>query len=156
MKIRPFVGVDDIILGMDKASVLDALGEPDDRSLRTYEEDGSSNEEWEYERLGLELTFSSVDDWRLGTISVTSPDAELGEHQLIGLDEGDFLEKLRQTGIGPIELEDDFTELGSKDYVCDGQALSFWVHEGKLTAITIYPKYDESGNVPLWPEHGES
>ena len=150
VKIKPLIGIDGLTLGIKMSDVLNILGEPDHRKFWDFE-DGSCDKTWEYSKLGLELTFSSDDKWLLGNITVESENAELEGYQLIGLDEQEFLKRLQQTDIGPIQLDDDFVELGSRDYVCDRLSLSFWVNDGKLESITIFPEYDENGIVPLWP-----
>lgn len=106
---------------------------------------------WEYYEIGVQLTFCSDDNWLLGTITVESEDAELMGRHFIGMDENEFLKKTGDVGI-ETELEDDFTELGSKDYWCEALDLSFWIQDGKMTSIAIFPKYDESGEIPLWPK----
>ncbi|HPD48625.1 MAG TPA: hypothetical protein PLY61_17195 [Anaerohalosphaeraceae bacterium] len=151
MEIKPFVGIGGLFLGMSKEDVRRAMGEPDDRSVQTHEGDNSRDETWEYSETGLDATFSSVDDWVLGSITVKSQIAELQGLRLVGMTEQDYLEKVRDAGM-ILQLEDDFRELGSRDYSCDAMGLSFWVHDGVLQSITIYPKYDESGDTPLWPK----
>lgn len=136
-------------MGIDKSSALEILGEPDERSFADYE-DNSSTETWEYLEIGLDLTFYS-EDWLLGSITAKSKNTEFAGKYLIGMEEKEFLINAKEVGL-EIELEDDFTELGSKDYVCQKLDLSFWIHDGELTSITIFPQYDESGIVPIWPE----
>ena len=149
--IKPHKGIEGLPLGIERSEVIDILGKPEDRSKMGFP-DGSYDEDWEYLQLHLQLTFSSDDNWLLGVITVESEKAELAGHHLIGLDEMAFLKTLRQANIGPAVLDDDFKDLGSKDYVCGKLGLSFWVQDGIVTSITIFPKYDKSGNVPLWPE----
>lgn len=110
------------------------------------------DENWEYPELGLILSFLSDDDWLLGSITVESEEAELSGCVLIGMEEQIFLATAENAGIAPIELDDDFTELGCRDYVCDELDLSFWVSEGELVSITIFPQYDEAGEKPIWPK----
>lgn len=150
--IKPLIGIDGLELGATKAEVLDVLGDPNKCSTKSYKQDKSSEEEWEYFQLGLELTFSSKDNFRLGTIGVISKNATIEGHHLIGLNEKQLLKTLDTIGIGPTLLEDDLTELNSRDYACDKHGLSFWVHDGVVNAIAIFPEYDESGNVSLWPK----
>ena len=149
-KIIPQGGINGLSLGIEKPVALNILGEPDDRTYATHE-DSSSEEKWEYSDIGVELTFYSEDNWLLGSIAVESEDAELIGQHFIGMDENEFLEKTREVGI-EVELEDDFKELGLKDYFSDELDLSFWIHDGKVSSITIFPKYDKSGEIPLWPK----
>lgn len=151
MNLKPHQGVDDIKFGSSMGIVARSLGAPGNKNRREFK-DESCDEVWEYPRLGLSLTFSSDDDWLLGTITVESEEADLEGCRLIGLEEQVFLLTARQAGIAPIELDDDFEELGSRDYVCRKLDISFWVSEGILTSITLFPKYDESGEIPIWPK----
>ncbi len=49
-------------------------------------------------------------------------------------------------------IGDDFTELGSKDYWCEDLGLSFWIQDGTMTSIAIFPKYEDDGDTVIWPE----
>ena len=149
--IEPLIGINGLQLGKDMSDVVDIIGEPDERSSRQFP-DESEDKTWEYSNIGLSLTFSSDDDWKLGVITVEAADAELSGHCFIGLEEKVFLDQIEEARITPTVLDDDFRELGSKDYKCDRLGLSFWIQDGKVSSITIFPKYDESGEVPLWPE----
>ena len=149
--IKPLIGIEGLSLGLSMEEVVSILGKPDKRSLRKFK-DGSCDKYWDYLTLGLELTFSSDNNWLLGRITAQAKDSKLEGKSMIGLDEMKFLEMLKKTNISPIALEDDFRELDSKNYVCDKLGLSFWVHEGELESITIFPEYDKTGDIPLWPE----
>lgn len=149
--IRPFIGIGGLLLGSDRTLIFENLGEPDKRSTRTFKGDNSRGDSWDYHQIGINLTFSSVDNWLLGTITVESEEAEIEGLRLIGLPENDFLESLKRAGI-EVRLEDYFKDLGAKDYSCDRFGLLFWISDNKVTSITLFPKYDASGNNPLWPE----
>jgi len=148
--IKPLTGIEGLSLGISKSDVIKILGEPDHRSTENLIDD-SPDELWDYFKLGLELSFYSDHNALLGNITIESPHAELAGYHLIGLDEKELLETLKKAGIEPIVLEDDFEELGSRYYVCDRLGLSFWVQDGKVDSITIFPEYDESNEIPMWP-----
>ncbi len=149
--IKPLIGIDSIHLGMQRNVVETVLGVPDLFEQKAYDEDDSTEVILEYTSFGIELTFSSTDNYLLGTITIKSEEAELNGHKIIGLRENEFLNLLSHINIGPIKLEDDFIDLDSRDYTCDSLSMSFWVHNGILTSITLYPKYDDTGNTPIWP-----
>ena len=149
--IKPHIGIEGLFLGTSMSEVLDILGKPEKRSFRRFK-DISCSSYWNYLKLGLSLTFSSDDDWLLGTINIDSENAKLAGYRFVGLDEKGLLKTVKKAGITPTVLEDDFKELASKDYACDRMGLTFWVQDGKVDSITIFPKYDESGDIPLWPE----
>ena len=133
------MGIEGLALGVSKSDVIDILGEPDYRSSEKFIDD-HPDELWDYLKLELTLTFYSDHNGLLGNITVESSNAELAGYRLIGLDEKKFLVTPKQAGIEPTVLEDDFTELGSRDYVCDRLGLSFWVQDGKVDSITIFPE----------------
>ena len=149
--IKPLIGIDGLSLGSKMTDVLKILGEPDNRTINRFGKDKSWDAGWDYLNHGLKLTFSSDDNWLLGSITTDSADAELAGYYFIGLDEKVFLKAVKAADIPPVILDDDFKELGSRNYSCDELGLSFWVQDGTVSNITIFPEYDESGNIPLWP-----
>ena len=150
--IEPLIGIQGLKLGITRNEVQQILGSPEKCSIKKYEQDNSTDEKWEYLESGLELTFYSDDNWLLGTISITSKEATLKGFNIIGLSEEDLLATLQKIDIMPTILKDDFSFIDSRDYVCDKYCLSFWVQDGVVSDVTIYPEYDKSGNVPLWPK----
>jgi len=152
--IKPLIGIEGLSLGITKEEARNILGPPDKCSVQDFKQDGSHDEDWEYWKLGLKLTFSSEDNWLLGTIEVASKEATLAGHRLIDLTEEQLLERLNQIDITPTILEDDFMDLSLRNFFCDKYSLTFWVQDGIVTSIAIFPKNDESGNTPLWPKHG--
>ncbi len=151
IRIIPHAGIDGLSLGAERHSVVKILGEPDERRFSNYGEHGGEDEIWEYSKIGIDLTFSSDDNWLLGTIDVQSKDAKLAGKCFVGMSEDEFLKQIKEAGI-EIELEDDLTELGSKNYTCDKLDLDFWIHDGELTGIAIFPKYEDDGDTVIWPE----
>ncbi len=149
--IKPYIGIGNICLGSTRRDILRICGKPDRHSVINFS-NGSCDKDWEYFNFGLTLCFSSTDGWVLGTINVESEKAALFGHNFIGLREAEFLEKIKQSDIPPIVLEDDFVELGSRDYMCDELGLSFWIQDGIVDSITIFPRYDKSGETPIWPQ----
>lgn len=153
--IIPHVGFDWLHLGIEMSYVLDMLDQPDDRSFNAYNVAGNSIDssvDWSYLKLGIQLTFDSDDDWVLGSITVESELAELAGKRFIGMDENVFLEEANEAEIN-IAIDDDFKDLNCKNYNCDELDLFFWVSESKLTSITIFPKHDETDEIPLWPDN---
>ena len=97
----------------------------------------------------LDLTFSAEYKFKLSTITAHSPDSELFGFKLIGMEEETFLKIAGGLGYGVPEIGDDWEEY--KDYFLDSIGLSFWISDGIVENITIYPEYDESGNTIIWP-----
>ena len=85
MKVYPQTGIDRLYFGMTMTQVRDAWGQPED--IYHFHPLCDSLEErdvvWQYAD-GTELSFSSCDNFVLGTISVSSTEAEL-EGKCLGI-----------------------------------------------------------------------
>lgn len=142
MKIKPLIGIDNIVLGSTKETLFDLLGEPASSSSDEWP-DGTISEAWTYPALGIVLNFDSDTDYRLSTITVTAKDAELDDIQPIGLHIDALLEKRPS-----IVLDEDLSET-VKDYVCPETEISFWVVNNVIEHVTLFPEYG-ADNMPIW------
>jgi len=143
MKIKPLIGIDNIVLGSSKEALFDLLGEPESSSSDEWP-DGTISEAWKYPGLGIVLNFDSDTDYRLSTITVTAKDAELDDIKLIGSDINTLINILPT-----IVLDEDLSET-VKDYVCQEKEISFWTVNGVIEHITLFPEYT-ADNLPIWP-----
>lgn len=151
IEILPHKGFGLVKFGMTKDKVESQLGKPSE----VYEEevDGVTEIVVDYENIGVDLSFSSADNFRLGTMSFYESDTRLMGVEFIGLTEEELLTKANSAGITDLELEDDFEDLDSKDYYSDEFGLSFWLQEGVVDSITVFPAYDpEDEERAIWPE----
>ena len=146
MEISPHRGIDNILLGSSQAEIRNQLGEPES-ILRGQYEDNVDSDIWTYRLLRLELAFDSDVDYRLARITTTHPDVHIAGFNPIGLSENFLMMKYPN-----LELQGDFEDSG-KDYVDRATDLSFWLENGKVTNITIYPDYDTIEQVPRWPRN---
>jgi len=146
LNIKPKVGIGSIKLGMKKTQVISSWGEPERKeNLFSNKGDLTGNVETWFYSSGVELDFRAEDRFVLSSITVFSQKAIYRSIHLIGLTEEELVEKLPE-----LKLDDDFEENGC-DYVdCDNE-LSFWVSDGMVTNVTIFPAYDASGCKPIWP-----
>ncbi|WP_274055171.1 hypothetical protein [Thalassomonas actiniarum] len=102
---------------------------------------------WEYTN-GMEIDFSSEDNFLASCITSHSDKAELNNNCIVGK----TIAELK--AVYPnIVLDDDFEENG-QDYVLQEFELSFWVSDGFVVNVTVFPEYDESGNNIIWPGEG--
>lgn len=150
MEIKPHIGFKNIKFGFSKAQVIEALGEPDSEDTSNFE-DGSSDIAMVYNELGVTLVFSSEDEFKLSSITFYTSDASLEGELLIGKSEEFLLETTKEKGMGKLFLDDDFEELEAKDYASEKLGLAFWVQQGVLDSITIFPEYDDQGEKIIWP-----
>lgn len=148
--IHPALGFGALRLGSTQADVRALLGEPATFERTDYG-DGIDTHDWRYPEHGISLSFSADDDLRLGAIAVESKLATLNGERLIGLSESELLAS-DFGGLGPPRLDDDFADLGCRDYLWDAVNTSCWLVDGFVTSVTIMPRYDESGEVPQWPD----
>jgi hypothetical protein len=150
MKIEPFKGTEQITIGQTEEEVISALGQPGGTESETYEDD-TVEKSLTYPNLGLELTFSSEDDYRLTAITFENPQTELFGVKLIGLSESDFQQKVKEIGIIDIETDSEYDDIHAKDYASDKYGLSFWCQDGQLESITLFPKFNSCSEIE-WPE----
>ncbi|MFK8066847.1 MAG: hypothetical protein AB8D52_01230 [Gammaproteobacteria bacterium] len=139
MNIRPTIGIDDLFLGMNRHHIIDLLGQP----IQSEKEYGG--ESWLYEK-GLELSFKKEDLYLLGSITATNSIARLEARQIIGLTEKELVESF------PFLVRDDDFEENGKAYICNKRELMVWVSDNVVINVTIFPVYDRTGEIPLWPD----
>lgn len=144
MLIKPLIGIDNIILGSSKEFVFELLGQPASTNSDEWP-DGTISESWLYPASGLTLNFDSDDNYRLSTISSNSKESELEGLKVIGLNINTVIKKHPS-----IILDEDLTG-GVKDYVYPEKEISFWVVNDIIENITLFPEYDKSNDLPVWP-----
>lgn len=149
-------GVMDLIFGMTRDEVKTILGEPDE--IETYDEeddDSGLSEAWHYDEYELSATFDEVDDWRLTSLAVSSPDYLFEGVNLIGLSSEEVIQQIEIMNIGEVSLEEI-----SNDDITDQQvativevSLNLWLEDGLLTEIQWGPFWDEEEEEYIWPEN---
>lgn len=151
LEIFPGLGVGPLVLGMNRDQVRAVMGEPESEETDDDFGDGSTMVSWQFCGGQIEADFSSDDDYRLGTITVSDPSSVIQGTALIGLTEEAFLEAAKKAGIGPIELDDEFEDIDARDFAWEDRNVTFWVSDGVLENMSIMPRYDPTGEVPQWP-----
>jgi len=147
MDVIPFTGVGRIRLGMSKDEVCVRLGEPDSKAF-----DGE-DETWCYSS-GMLCHFASDDDGLLGSITLESEEFRIQGESIVGQSEERLCE-LEAAGVLPgLLVEEEVSELAARHYESDEMGLLVWVRDGRAANMTIFPRYDDSGNHPLWPDGG--
>jgi len=147
MEVVPHTGLGKVKLGMTMPQVASELGEPDTKSS-----DRVGDSSWYYKTQGIRCDFSADDSWRLGSIEVSTPAFCLYDDSIGGRSEAELCE-LRDSGrLKGLVLDEEFPELEAKEYACDSLGLSFWICDGVVQSMTIFPRFDASGEVVLWPE----
>ena len=147
MKIRPLIGLDNLLLGTSKEAVKDLLGNPEEKWTEEFS-GGIKSDEWRYSKKQIELSFDSDDAYVLSSITVCNPEGRLDGLSVIGISLEELL--LKFPGL---QLDDDYEELG-KDYVLPEAELSFWVVDDEVQSVTIFPKYEDDNETVKWPSAG--
>ena len=139
MNILPKIGIEKIRLGMSKQAITKLLGQP----IST--ESNPEDDIWEFKN-DIELSFQKDDNYLLSSIIVSNPSALLKSKKIIGISEAEFF-----SNFPTFELDEDFGENG-KSYWSDELQLMAWLFEVEVFNVTIFPKYRDSDDTPIWPK----
>lgn len=145
----PYFGIAPFVLGMSRDVVRAAAGKPD--SIETSNDEGESVETWFYQGGEIELEFEAVPDSKLESITAWSSGTTVNGIAVIGCDVEDLPRLAAEADIHDLELTDDFADSG-KCYQSEQHGLMFWAAKGKIVNLTIFPRFDDSGEEPQWPE----
>jgi len=149
-EIIPYVGFDKIKLGLTLGQVERLLGKPNEQ-IRNQYSDNSNEVILEYHKLGVDLIFSSDEDYRLGSITFNSSAFTLKGKKLIGINESELIFRFKSL-FPDLKLDDDFKELNMKDYVIDSTGISFWLDNGTVESVTLFPNYQDDNETVIWPD----
>ena len=147
IEIQPFVGFGQIQFGQTIEQVKSLLGEPNN-STKEKHEDGTDDISLLYGEQGVELSFMSEDDFRLGLITCYAPAYTVDGTSYTGLSEEDFK---KTATFDDLKQDDEFAEPDTKDYTVESKGLSFWIQDGFVESITLFPEYTEDGEEIVWP-----
>ncbi len=146
MKIMPGLGVGSIRLGATEAEVREAVGAPE-RSEHVKVKGGDWIE-WHYDARGYSLYFDADASFRLVTIDVDHPEAEIEGLRPIGGEEEEILEALED--LGEVEMEDDMPDVDRRVYELVGTEVWFWFSGGVCDSVQVSARLDDEGDY-LWP-----
>jgi len=145
MDVFPHRGIDDIVLGRARDTITRTLGKPD-RTAADHHEDGAVSEIWTYRMLRLELSFDSDHAYRLAHITSYHPFTFVRGFNPIGLTSKHLLMKYPHLELD-IEVSPD-----EKYYSDRALNLTFGLARGKVVSVTVFPEYDDAGEVIKWPQ----
>ena len=147
--IRPGVGIGPIRFGMQRNEVRTLLGPPDDIERTMYQDD-SADEDWKYESELLCLTFSTDDEWRLGSIDCRSTETTLAGQRLVGRTAA-AIETLDPPDLGTPTRGTDNAWFTYYEWAAAAVTARVDHDDGLVASVWFIPFYDESGETPLWP-----
>lgn len=153
-EIKPGYGLGNLKFGMTRAEAKLMLGEPSFIDKYSHSDSAEDlTESWEYEDLGLSISFDEEEKWKLIMISVTSDFYELNGVSLIGLKEKELLKKLETMNLGELDLED-CSDLGSdeqKVIEVEEKSINFWLIDDALDEIQWSPFFIDDDTID-WPK----
>ena len=144
MDVFPHRGVDELLLGTTREVITAALGAPD-RATEDEHEDGAVSAIWTYRMLRLELSFDSDNEFRLSHITSYHPYTLVRGFNPMGLSGKLLLMKYPHLDL---EVEISKEEKYYTDRILDQ---TFGIARAKVVSVTVFPEYDESGEVVKWP-----
>lgn len=147
-------GLGDIVFGNTKDRVKHLLGEPTeiDTFNASGEEDGYLTEAWHYDEQEFSLSFDEEDNWKLTTISISSPESLFKGEQIIGKAMDDVLALMNNENLGDNELDDLSDEETNQQLVSFLNAsLNLWFEDGELSEIQWGVLWSDE-DTPNWPE----
>jgi hypothetical protein len=147
-------GLGDVKFGCTKEKLKFIIGEPDeiDSYNASGEEDGYLTEAWHYDEHEFSVSFDEEDNWKLTTISISSPECLLNGNKLIGKSMDDVLELLKDEDFGENELDDLSDEnIDQKLISFLPASLNLWFENGTLSEIQWGVLWSDE-DTPRWPE----
>jgi len=152
-EIKPGYGLGVLKFGMSRAEVKLMLGEPS--FIDKYSHSDSANdltESWEYDQLGLSLSFDEEENWKLTMISVTADFYELGGKSFVGLSEDKSVQELNVLKFKDLDLEDCSEQDGQDHKVIEieNKSINFWFIDGVLDEIQWSPFFIDDDTID-WP-----
>jgi len=147
-------GLGDIKFGYSKEKLKYLLGEPNE--IDTYnasgEEDGYLTESWHYDEHEFSVSFDEEDNWKLTTISISSPECMFNGNQLVGKEMDNVLQLLEKEDLGENELDDlSDDNIDQKLISFLPSSLNLWFEDGKLSEIQWGVLWSDE-DTPNWPD----
>ncbi len=147
-------GLGDIQFGCTKEKLKYLIGAPEeiDSYNASGEEDGYLTESWHYDEYEFSVSFDEEDNWKLTTISISSPEAKFNGNQLIGKGIDEVLEALKDEDFGENELDDlSDDNIDQKLISFIAASLNLWFEDGALSEIQWGVLWSDE-DTPRWPE----
>ncbi len=148
-------GYESVRFGMTRSEVEKILGKPDEiDSYASSEEAEDNTEAYHYDEIEVSVSFDELEDWKLSSIAVSDPDAELEGLKLIGVSSKELLEKVDALALGEYEREDVSSPESPDNEVISfmNSSINFWLEEDEVTEIQFGPFWDEEEEDFIWPE----
>lgn len=157
-EIKPGVGLGDILFGMSREQLKKLLGDPDEIESNTHDEEGEDvTESWHYDELEVSVSFEKVEDWKLCTIAVSSPEVKLGNKAPIGLSPNELVDLLKTLDVKK-PVHEDWSSADAPDYhsiTAEELEMVFWIEDGEVMDIQWGPYFIDEDTI-RWPMNGSA
>jgi len=147
-------GLGDIIFGCSKENLKQLIGAPNeiDTFNASGDEDEYLTEAWHYDEHEFSVSFDEEDNWRLTTISTSSPDCTFNGVPLIGKNIEEVTQILKNENLGENDLEDLSEESGNNKLISYLNAsLNLWFENDLLSEIQWGVLWSDE-DTPKWPK----
>lgn len=147
-------GLDNLQFGMTREAFKAIMGEPDEVEVienEDFPEDQS--EVWHYDEVELSASFDKLEDWRLTSLAVSSPDYTFEGIDLIGLSQQEVMEQVEIMELGDISIEELSEDEANSQQIATllDVSLNLWFDNGVLSEIQWGPYWDEEEEELIWP-----
>ncbi|MGE0562305.1 MAG: hypothetical protein AB7O47_10840 [Flavobacteriales bacterium] len=142
-------GLNNILFGISRETFKKQLGEPTEiDNYNAGDDDEYLTEAWHYDNFEISASFDEEDDWRLTTLSTSSPIATLEGKKVIGMTVSQIEELISPLQLGDIEMEDMEDDQLLMSIVAS--SINFWFEEGKLSEVQWGVLWKDE-DTPKWP-----
>jgi len=143
-------GLNNILFGISRDTFKKQLGEPTEiDNYNAGDDDEYLTEAWHYDNFEISASFDEEDDWRLTTLSTSSPIAKLNGKNVIGMTVTQIEELIAPLQLGDIEMEE-MEEENQLLMSIVASSLNFWFEEGKLSEVQWGVLWKDE-DTPKWP-----
>lgn len=142
-------GLNNILFGISRDTLKKQLGEPTEiDNYNAGDDDEYLTEAWHYDNFEISASFDEEDDWRLTTLSTSSPIAKLEGKNVIGMTVAQIEELIAPLQLGDVEMEDMEEDQLLMSIVAS--SINFWFEEGKLSEVQWGVLWKDE-DTPKWP-----
>jgi hypothetical protein len=153
-EIKIGIGLGDIRFGITKEELIKIAGEPTEKDIynASGEEDGYLTESWHYDEAEFSVSFDEEDNYRLTTISTSSPDCMLNGVHVVGKGMDHIMALLKDEKLDEPEMEDLSDQSIDQKLLCFlASSLNLWFEDDNLTEVQWGVLWSDE-DTPSWPK----
>ncbi|MCB0381261.1 MAG: hypothetical protein KDD24_08390 [Flavobacteriales bacterium] len=142
-------GLNNILFGISRGTFKKQLGEPTEiDNYNAGDDDEYLTEAWHYDNFEISASFDEEDDWKLTTLSTSSPIATLEGKKVIGMTVAQVEELIAPLQLGDVEMEEMEDDQVLMSIVAS--SINFWFEHGKLSEVQWGVLWKDE-DTPKWP-----